>query len=613
MTFPISPKRFALLVGIDLYLNDGSRKNNIGEPLSLGKLRGCVNDVQAVAELLRKEFQLEEPRALTSPLAPSSFMCPTEPTEPSDRRPTFDNIKREFDTVAERAGPGDLFFFHFSGHGARLQPTSKSPPGRATDPSLMTIDFCCEKPAVRGWQLNEWLKKLSEKNIRTIITLDSCYSGGAWRTGESFRTPKDWTNVPNLPADEKSITETGVESGSRDGELERSWSINPDGFMLMAACESHEMAAEKTVNGTCYGAFTHGLLACLKQNPLSEAIVTYRHLRDQMVERVKGQTPRVYGRDRLVFFGDEEPFLATPIIVRLEEERIYLPIGKVHSIRERSEFTTYPPTSHTTFSVDRVDKFECSAPVPSDLHAQTLQQHHYQIVPRRWSLGDDILQVLVHPSLGSEFQQALHAALQDRIVGDIEVTESSDDYGPDAAAFRVTERGNGGINITGPPSLTGYEGPVRGLDLTGVNIAQLATKSAVALAHLTRFRQILSLSGNASQQLAPFELTLKPKLFGGNLSGGQGIEFVFRNTTKSQLHFTVLVLSPGFYVKQLYPSEDFPKSVDLGHEVSFAFNLTIPDSLNGYGEQRDIIRTVVTRGRRLSWKSLELPDIWNAD
>ena len=321
----------------------------------------------------------------------------------------------------------------------------------------------------------------------------------------------------------------------------------------------------------------------------------------------------MYGRDRLVFFGDKEPFSAPPLVVRVEGEKIHLPIGKVDGVREGSEFTIYPPTSHTAFSVDQVDDFECSAPVPSALHAQALQQHHYQIVPYRWSLGDDILQVLADPSLGSEFQQALHAALQDRIVGDIEITESNDSYGSDSAMFRVTKRGNGGIDLVRSPSLTGYEGPVRGLDLTGINIAQLAAKTAVALAHLTQFGQILSLGGNTSQQPAPFELVLKPKVPGGNLSGGQVIGFVFRNTTKSQLHITVLVLSSGFHVKQLYPPQDISSSVDPGHEDSFTFYMTIPDPLNGYGEQRDIIRTVVTRGRRLSWKSLELPDIWNAD
>ncbi|KAH8661815.1 caspase domain-containing protein [Ilyonectria robusta] len=605
MAFAAAQKRFALLVGIDFYLNDGSRKSEKGESLSLSNLQGCVNDVGGVEEFLRKEFQLDNSCVLTSPL-PSSGL----PTEASDRWPTFDNIRREFNTVSEQASAGDMFFFHFSGHGARLQPTSRSPPGRSTDPSLVTMDFCCGKPAVRGWQLNEWLKILNEKKIRTVVILDSCHSGGAWRTDGRFRTPEGWTNIPNLPADEGAILETAVESSCRNGELEMSWSINPDGFTLMAACESHEKAAEKTVNGRSYGAFTHGLLACLKQNRPSEAVVTYRNLRDQIVKQVNGQTPRVYGRDRLVFFGDKDPISATPLVVRLDGENIYLPIGKVHGVREGSEFTTYPPTTHVTFSVDRVDDFECRAPA---LHALTLQRHPYWIVPCRWSLGDEILQVLADPSLGSEFQQALHAALQDRIVGDIEITEPSDSSGPDAAVFRVTKRDDGGIDLTGSPSLTGYEGPVRGLDLTGVNVAQLATNSAVALAHLTRFRQILRLSGNASQQLGPFELTLKPKISGGNLSGGQEIDFVFRNTTKSQLHITVLVLSSGFHVKQLYPSQDFPESVDPGHKVSFTFNITIPDPLKGYGEQRDIIRAVVTKGMQLSWKSLELPDIWNAD
>ncbi len=155
--------------------------------------------------------------------------------------------------MAEQVGPGDLFFFHFSGHGAELQPTSRSPPGRPTDPSLMTMDFCCGKPAVRGWQLNEWLKKLNKKKVRTIVILDSCHSGGAWRrTGESFRTPEGWKNVANLPADEEAITETAVKLSGRGGALEMSWSINPDGFTLMAACGSDELAAETTVNGTSY-------------------------------------------------------------------------------------------------------------------------------------------------------------------------------------------------------------------------------------------------------------------------------------------------------------------------------------------------------------------------
>jgi hypothetical protein len=609
MASSVLPKRFALLVGIDLYLSDGSRKHQNGNPLYLCDLQGCVNDVQEIKKFLRDEFHLEEPRILTSSV-PSSIA--SHPEEPPDRWPTFDNIKREFDTIFEQAGAGDLFFFHFSGHGARLQPTSKSPPGRLNDPSLLTMDFCCGKPAVRGWQLNEWLKRLNEKKIHTIVILDSCHSGGAWRVGGRFRTPEGWDSIPNLPADEEAITEMAIESGSRDGALEASWSINPDGFTLMAACEPHEKAAEKTVNGKSYGAFTHGLLACLRQTRPSEAILTYRNLRDQVAERLRQQTPRVYGRDRLVFFGNKEPFSATPLVARVDGGKIVLPIGKVHGVRVGSEFTTYPSTPHVTFSVNQVADFECSAPATL-IDAQASQQQYYQLIPCRWSLGSYVLRLLVQPSLGSEFQAALYAALQDRIVGEIEITELDDSYGLDDAVFKLTKHVDGVIHISGPPSWMGYEGPVRGLDLDGDSIDVLATKSAIALTHLTRFAQVLGLRDHSAQQPAPFEVTLKPAENCGTHERGQKIAFAFRNTTDSQLHFAFIVLSCGFHVKQLYPAEDAPNAVDPGRGVSFSFNIEIPPQLRIYNTQRDVIRIAVTRGRQLSWKSLELPDVWNAD
>lgn len=617
MSSTTPPKRFALLVGVDFYMNDGSRRSGEGEPLSLPNLRGCVNDVRAVAEFLRDGFQLEEPRILTSSLTSSRSTSPTEPPEPVDLRPTFDNIKKEFDTVTDQASPGDLFLFHFSGHGAELQPTSNSPPERPKDPSLMTMDFCIGKPAIRGWQLNEWLKRLNEKNIRTIVILDSCHSGGAWRADGSFRTPEGWKNVPNLPADEEAITETAAESGNRDVELETSWSINPDGFTLMAACESHEKAAEKRVNGSSYGTFTYNLLASLERNRPTEAVVTYRNLRDQIAERIDGQSPRVYGRDRLVFFGDKEPISATPLVVRLEAGKMYIPLGRFHGFRERSEFTTCPPTSHTTFKVDHVYDWECSAPVPSAIYEEISQQH-YQVVPCRWSLRDDI-KVLAHPSLGSEFQEALKASLQDLIVGNIEIIEANDTetiYSdePNSTAFGMIKHSNERIDVFGSTSLTGYEGPVRGLDLTGVNFAQRAAKSSAALAHLARFKQILDLRNNASRQAEPFEIILRSVESESIPSeGGQWIEFVFRNTTQSRLDFTVLDLSSGFHVKQIYPLEDSQKPVDKGGEVSFEFKIKIPDPLKDYEEHRDIIRILVTSNKPVSWKSLELPDVWNAN
>lgn len=609
MTSSTSPKRFALLVGIDLYLNDGSRKRKNGQPLALSNLRGCVNDIREIEKVLHDEFNLVETRVLSSSMPSSSA---NHPRETVDRWPTFANIKREFDTIFEQTRAGDLFFFHFSGHGAQLQPTSRSPPGRLKDPSLLTIDFCCGKPAVRGWQLNEWLERFNKKKIRTIVVLDSCYSGGSWRTDGRFRTPESLDDITSFPADELAITEMAATPDLRDGALGASWSINPDALTLMAACEPHEKAAEKVINGKTYGAFTHGLLACLKQaRPIATAS-TYRNLRDQVAARLFQQTPRVYGRDRLVFFGDKEPFSATPLVVRIDKQRIVLPIGNVHGVRKRSEFTTYPPASHVTFSVDKVDEFDCSAPASVN-DMQALHRHHYQVIPCRWSLGTDVLRLLAKPSLGGEFLEELHAALRDRIVGEIEIIETDDSYGVGDGAFRLTKCDDGAIHLYGPRPCIGYEGRIRGLDLTGDRTDALATKCAIVLTHLARFAQVLGLRNLPTQQPAPFQVSLIPEENLGTHDHGQNIGFTFKNTTDSQLHFAFMVLSSGFHIKQLYPVEDAPSSVEPNRSVSFSFSIVVPSNLRDYNGQRDIIRIVVTRGRRPSWKSLELPDIWNAD
>ena len=148
MASQTSAKRFALLVGIDLYQCDGSRKRVGGEPVSLKSLHGCVNDVQALKDFLRSKFQVDDPWDLTS----SSFATDSDMSKtPQDRWPTFDNIKRYFNKVKDEARAGDMFFFHFSGHGAQLEKTDASPKdGRAKDPSLMTVDYCRGNPAVRG-------------------------------------------------------------------------------------------------------------------------------------------------------------------------------------------------------------------------------------------------------------------------------------------------------------------------------------------------------------------------------------------------------------------------------------------------------------------------------
>ena len=66
----------------------------------------------------------------------------------------------------------------------------------------------------------------------------------------------------------------------------------------------------------------------------------YRIVRDQIAAQVKHQTPFVYGRDRLLFFDNREPFSATPLVAQIANGTISLPIGKIHRVLSEVRIVT---------------------------------------------------------------------------------------------------------------------------------------------------------------------------------------------------------------------------------------------------------------------------------
>ncbi|KAI1204904.1 caspase domain-containing protein [Annulohypoxylon truncatum] len=580
-------KRFALLVGVDLYL-DGSRKVNIPS------LRGCVNDTQIIKKLLGNEFSEGVIRILTSSLSPDSAAS----REPPQSLPTYENIKREFDGITKEAKAGDLFFFHFSGHGARLETVLPGRDRRADDPSLLTMDFGCGKPAIRGWQLNNWLKILNEKGVQIVVSLDSCYSADNWRNEGSLRSPKQWKRPPNLPVDEEGVEATSIEPNDRHGELSVLWDINPEGFVLMAACEGQSVAMEKMFGNSVYGTFTYELCAYVREAPKA----AYRTIRDYIAARIQPQVPCFYGQDRFAFLENEELFSATHVWARVSKGVVSLPIGKFHGVEIGAEFVTLPPTPPVTLSIKKVQDSESEATVPSGFLPEAIE-----LVPCRWSLRK--APKISVKEITCEFRKALHDGLKKRIVNEVEFSQTQN---LESVSLRLTKAANGKIGISGPQSLIGYEGHVRGLETKGENDKEQATELAVALSHLMRFEQILELRNDATRDdNPPFKATLNDL---EQVDGAPRFEYRFQNCDEVPLHFTVMVLGPGFHIKQLYPENDGSYTVAQDRTSSFTFKLVLPTELKQVGKShRDIFRTIVTRKKKLSFKSWELPDIWNAN
>lgn len=611
MTSQPTQNRFALLVGVDTYLGDGSRKLPNGESVSLSHLKGATNDVNIIEAILRKPFQFNDFTILTSyPSTDSSV-----PSEPKDKRPTHANIKKAFDDICKKAKSGDVFFFHFSGHGALLPTINSSPDdGRANDPSLMTVDYCLGNPAVRGWELNEWLHRLNDKKVRVIVLLDSCYSGGSHRNDVRFRSPENWTPPPNLPSDETSAQGTQSKPGHRDADLEVSWDINPEDFTLMAACQSREKAAEKDEDGIAYGAFTLALSKYFR-NHSDTSNSAYRVVRDRAADQLAlwnlSQKPQVFGRDRLAFFEDYEPILATPISATVENGTFFLPVGEVHGINLGAEFVTTSTRPKVVVSIKEVNDHSSTA----DVQIGTVQDlsNPIELIPSRWS-SREIFEVVMDPGLEDEFRETLPNELRMRIAGNIRFSEDFTpvkNRDPKAICFWLGTNKAGGIDILGPEQLVGAQEPVRGWKSEGKTDKERAIDSARAIAHLFRFGQILRLRSQ-SQDTAPFRVS-----FESDSSNNRKIRHVFENDDKEELYFAVLVLSPGFHVKQLFPPNDALQLVPAGNRKSFLFSLAAPDELKRCEVQdqhytyRDIIRTVVTKGGSSSLKSMEMPDIWS--
>ncbi|KAL5090449.1 hypothetical protein Trisim1_004349 [Trichoderma cf. simile WF8] len=611
-------KRYALLVGIDLYLNDGSRNLSSHGELPFHNLRGCINDVEALYTFLQDDYEFANISILTSslPALGNQESATISPIEPQDRLPTFANIKAEFDNVYNRAVAGDFFFFHYSGHGSRLNRIRGSPLPSMTDPSLITVDFCCGQPAVRGWQLNEWLEKLNKKGIQVVVTLDSCYSNGSRRSTDdymSFHTPIQRSLEPNLSiADQVAANSSEASQLVRRGvKLKAPWSINPDSFTIIAACGTGERAVEKVVDGKTYGAFTWELLECLRR--VNGELVTYRTITDQLKMRLKDQNPETYGRDKLVFFGSHELIPATPLIVQLEGNKAIVPVGRAHGVNIWSEFRISWELVDATFSFNKVEELRCSG-IITDNFSLLLRKVNQCVFPSRWSLGEkEPLRVYVDLAFGSGFRDQLQKQLKERIVGPIELLESTE-----YDVLRLDKLGEDDATIRGPAWLTGSDDPVGPLNLRYGNINELVTEAALALAHLARFRQILLLKAQRSSK-PPFVVSIQP--VNGNVANphplNQRFKFTFQNKSDEELYITVIIFRPEFSIEQLYPPRDYPQPIYKRQRKSFAFFLTPPNAPEWVQEsrcytfRRDIVRTLVTKGIRVSWKSLELPNIWD--
>ncbi|BEJ14982.1 hypothetical protein CspHIS471_0407490 [Cutaneotrichosporon sp. HIS471] len=162
----------ALLIGINYY---GSQN----------QLKGCVNDVHNVQEMLNQRFGYRS----------EDTVILTDDARDVRSQPTRDNMIRAMQWLVHNAKPNDSLFFHYSGHGTLTDAVSADDyEGHAE--AICPVDYQNAGLLVDD-DLYDLLVKPLPVGCRLTAVFDSCHSGSAVDLPYAYST-KGTVKEPNI-------------------------------------------------------------------------------------------------------------------------------------------------------------------------------------------------------------------------------------------------------------------------------------------------------------------------------------------------------------------------------------------------------------------------------
>jgi len=229
----------ALLVGINYPDTDHS-------------LRGCVNDVMAINEILVNKLGFSDPRLVRML---------------TDKSATTANILERLEWLVKDAVPGDVLYFHYSGHGAQVCMTDydnlSEPDG--LDEVIVPYDMNWRDLMIKDKDLKRIFNSIPS-GVNLTVTLDCCHSGDGLR---DFAPPLELQG----PTRSRSITPP-VDIANRAYGLElepkeKALVDNKDQVgLLIAGCKSYQTSADAWIQSEnkYYGALTYYMTQVLKNS-----------------------------------------------------------------------------------------------------------------------------------------------------------------------------------------------------------------------------------------------------------------------------------------------------------------------------------------------------------
>eukprot|EP00246_Nothoceros_aenigmaticus_P006211 TRINITY_DN18_c0_g1_i1.p1 TRINITY_DN18_c0_g1~~TRINITY_DN18_c0_g1_i1.p1 ORF type:complete len:419 (-),score=57.52 TRINITY_DN18_c0_g1_i1:351-1607(-) len=126
------------------------------------ELHGCVNDVKRMYSTLVERYGFEE-----------GNITVLIDSDPESTQPTGVNIRSALSDLVTGAGPGDVLFVHYSGHGTRVPAET----GEVDDTGYDECIVPCDMNLITDDDFRALVNKVPEGAFFTLVS-DSCHSGG---------------------------------------------------------------------------------------------------------------------------------------------------------------------------------------------------------------------------------------------------------------------------------------------------------------------------------------------------------------------------------------------------------------------------------------------------
>lgn len=326
---PAKPRKRALLVGVSEYCRDKT-ETECKRGRKFWWDLNTANDVDALQQTLLTErfgFRSEDVKVLKT----------KDDT-------TYDNIIKTFESfLIKQTDPGDIVYFHFSGHGSQVEDDEKHGKNQkvgdeldGADESLVPSDYVTQDDGsknIRDDDIEKLLAQLSGRHV--TVTVDACYSGTITRGG--LRLVRG-TKLPRpLVANRK-----GMEDGP-SGIFPEGVAL-PGSLVVISAARNNQLAVEtfdKATNKTM-GALSSSLIRALST---AGTETTYRDLfeklNDDITREIVDQNPQLEGsRDNILFSGTVLP--PQPYInLKVERDKVMLMAGGLQAMTKGSRFSIY--------------------------------------------------------------------------------------------------------------------------------------------------------------------------------------------------------------------------------------------------------------------------------